>query len=100
MLDKVIVNKYELKRYTTIQQLEPYCNSDYAAIITYGKYVFFTDMNLRKKYIAAVYEFFTDWREDYSPIKITATADKIFKDNGHAIEWCFKQVKTPANKSR
>ncbi|MCD7785752.1 MAG: hypothetical protein LUH18_09335 [Oscillospiraceae bacterium] len=92
-MEIIKVNEYTLEVDTTIEELELDCNPNYAAIITYGKYVFFTDINCKGQYIAVVYEFLTPNRDLIDPIRIKTAAEATFPDSGHAIEWCFQSVK-------
>lgn len=91
--DTTKINDYRLRNTTIIEQLTLDSNPGYAAILVYGRYILFTDLNWKGKFIAAIYEFSTDKNDMDDPIRLKETAKEVFDDSGHAAEWCFNKIK-------
>jgi len=84
--------------FTTIEKLQLKVSASYGAVIQYGDKVFVTDIHWKGGFTAAIYEFI-ETPEDAGVSKIECRLDLLeqaketFKDNGHALAWCFAQVK-------
>ena len=84
--------------FTTIEKLQLAVSATYGAVIQYGDKVFVTDINWRGGFNAEIFEFI-EFPEDTGLGEIECrlapweAAEETFKDNGHALEWCFSRVK-------
>ena len=84
--------------FTTIEKLQLKVSASYGAVIQYGNKVFVTDIHWKGGFTAAIYEFI-ETPEDAGVSEIECRldlleqAEETFKDNGHALAWCFAQVK-------
>lgn len=84
--------------FTTIEKLQLDVSGSYGAVIQYGDKVFVTDIAWQGGYTAEIYEFIEfpeDTRLGDIECRLTpwAKAEETFKDNGHALQWCFSQIK-------
>lgn len=84
--------------FTTIEKLQMQVSSSYGAVIQYGDKVFVTDINWEGGFTAEIFEFI-EFPEDTGLSEIECrlspweTAADTFKDSGHALKWCFEQIK-------
>jgi len=84
--------------FTTIEKLQSKVSASYGAVIQYGDKVFVTDIHWKGGFVAEIYEFI-EFPEDTGlgdiECRLTpwAVSEQTFKDNGHAIAWCYEQVK-------
>ena len=84
--------------FTTIEKLALGISPSYDALVRYGGKVCVAKLHYRGTYQAEIYEFI-EFPEDTGMGEIEcrlspwATAEETFKDNGHALKWCFEQVK-------
>lgn len=84
-------------RHTTIENLQTAVSASYGAVIQYGDKVFVTDIHWKSGFTAKIYEF-VESPEDtgFSAIECRlspwAEAKETFRDNGHALAWCFAKV--------
>ena len=67
------------------------------AVVKYGQQVFVTDIHWRGHYTAKIYEFVetpeeTELGDIECRLSLINEAEERFKDNGHALEWCLKQI--------
>lgn len=86
----------EMKVFTTMEKLSLAVSPSYGAVLKYGDKVFVTDCGHPNGFTAEIYEFVDDPEEtglDAYECRLSRikTAEQLFKDNGHAIEWCLKQ---------
>lgn len=84
--------------FTTIEKLQGRVTRSYGAVIKFGDKVFVTDTYYKGGFTAEIYEFIeTPEETGLGDIECRLTkwaeADKTFTDNGHALNWCFEQVK-------
>ena len=84
--------------FTTIEKLQLAVSASYGAVIQYGDKVFVTDCHWKGGFTAKIYEFIdSPEHTGLSAIECRLSplteAEKTFKDNGHALAWCFEQVK-------
>jgi len=87
-----------MDRFTTIEKLQCQVSGTYGAVIKFGDKVFVTDAHWKGGSTAAIYEFIeTPEETGLGDIECRLTpwakADTIFADNGHALEWCFTQIR-------
>lgn len=83
-------------QHTTMEKLQLKVSTR-GAVIRYGDKVFVTDYTYYG-YTAEVYEFVelpedTDLGDIECRLSPFAVAKEKFTDGGHALEWCFKQIK-------
>lgn len=84
--------------FTTIEKLQSKVSASYGAVIQYGDKVFVADIHWKGGFVAEIYEFI-EFPEDTGlgdiECRLTpwAVSEQTFKDNGHAIAWCYEQVK-------
>ena len=84
--------------FTTIEKLQLAVSASYGAVVQYGDKVFVTDICWKGGFAAEIYEFI-EFPEDTGLGDIEcrlvpwAEAEETFKDNGHALKWCFEQIK-------
>ena len=73
-------------------------SASYGAVVQYGDKVLVTDISWKGGFTAEIYEFI-EFPEDTGLGDIEcrlvpwAEAEETFKDNGHALKWCFEQIK-------
>ena len=84
--------------FTTIEKLQMQVSRSYGAVITFGDKVFVTDISYKGGFSAEIYEFVETPEETGlgdCECRLTkwTTAKETFKDNGHALEWCFAQTR-------
>ena len=84
--------------FTNIEHLQLSVSATYGAVIQYGDKVFVTDITWRGGFTAMIFEFVeTPEETGLSAIECRlspwAEAKETFKDSGHALAWCFEQVK-------
>ena len=84
--------------FTTIEHLQLAVSATYGAVIKYDDKVFVTDITWRGGFTAMVFEFIeTSEETGLGDIECRlapwAEAKETFKDNGHALKWCFEQIK-------
>ena len=83
--------------FTTMEKLQTNVSCTYGAVIKYGDKVCVTDLNWKGGFIAEIYEFI-EFPEDTGLGDIEcrlvpwAVSEDTFKDNGHALAWCFAQI--------
>ena len=83
--------------FTTLEKLQ--CDgTGYCAVVKFGDKVFFTDICWKGGFIAEIYEFVetpeeTGLGDIECRLSTWATAEETFEDNGHALAWCFEQIK-------
>ena len=80
--------------FTTIEKLQMQVSASYGAVIQYGDKVFVTDITWKGGFTAEIYEFPEDTGLGEIECRLSpyAEAEETFKDNGHALAWCFQQV--------
>ena len=84
--------------FTTIEKLQLNISASYGAVVQYGDKVLVTDISWKGGFTAEIYEFI-EFPEDTGLGDIEcrlvpwAEAEETFKDNGHALKWCFEQIK-------
>ena len=84
--------------FTTIEKLQLAVSASYGAVVQYGDKVFVTDICWKGGFTAEIYEFI-EFPEDTGlgdfecRLVPWAEAEETFKDNGHALKWCFEQIK-------
>lgn len=87
-----LAREYRMPTQTTPEDLE----TRWRKVLTFGYrvllvgYYYHPDGNF---YFAAVYEFLDDDHTCEGFIGLRAVSQERFKDDGHAIEWAFKQNK-------
>ena len=84
--------------FTTIERLQMKVSASYGAVLTFGDKVFVTDHHWKGGFTAEIFEFVetpeeTGFGEIECRLSPWATAEETFKDNGHALKWCFEQIK-------
>ena len=84
--------------FTTMEHLTERVSATYGAVLKFGNRVFVTDTHWKGGFTAAIYEFVeTPEETGLGDIECRLTkwaeANKTFTDNGHALNWCFEQVK-------
>ena len=84
--------------FTTIEKLQLEVSASYGAVIQYDDKVFVTDISWKGGFTARIFEFVeTPGETGFGTIECRlapwAEAKESFKDNGHALAWCFAQVK-------
>lgn len=83
-------------KFTTMEKLQLEVSSN-GAVVRYGDKVFVTNLTYYG-YTAEIYEF-VEFPEDTGlgdiECRLTpwAKAEEKFTDGGHALEWCFKQLR-------
>ena len=83
--------------FTTIEKLQLQVSASYGAVIQYGDKVFVTDISWKGGYEAEIYEFIEFPKDTgLGDIECRLTpwmvSQETFKDNGHALKWCFEQL--------
>ena len=82
--------------FTTIEKLQRKVSASYGVVLQYGDKVFVADIVYSGGFKAEIYEFVED-PEDTGldacecRLNLYSKADRLFEDNGHAIEWCIQQ---------
>ena len=84
--------------FTTIEILQSRVSASYGVVIQFNDKVFVSDLTFRGGYRADIYEFIETPEEtglDDVECRLSpwAKSKKTFEDNGHAIKWCFEQVR-------
>jgi hypothetical protein len=84
--------------FTTIEHLQLAVSATYGAVIKYEDKVFVTDITWRGGFTAMIFEFIetpeeTELGDIECRLAPWAEANETFKDNGHALKWCFEQIK-------
>lgn len=84
--------------FTTMEKLTNKVTCSYGSVMQFGDYVFVTDIHWQGGFVAEIYEFVDDPKEqEFGVIEcrlsLIKTAKQHFEDGGHAIEWCLAQVK-------
>ena len=84
--------------FTTIEMLQLAVSTTYGAVIQYGDKVFVTDITWKGGFTAMIFEFVETPEETglgaiECRLSLLAEANEAFQDNGHALAWCFAQVK-------
>jgi len=84
--------------FTTIEKLQCKVSASYGAVIQYGDKVFVTDFFWKGGFTAEIYEFIespedTGLGDIECRLTLLEKSKETFKDNGHAIAWCYEQVK-------
>ena len=87
-----------MDRFTTMERLSMETNPTYGAVIKYGDRVFHTDLTWKGGFSASIYEFIDDPEEtglDAIECRLAPweKATETFQDGGHAVAWCFGQLK-------
>ena len=85
------------KEITTIEKLQGEVSCSYGVVVQYGSWVFVADLCYKGGFVAAVYEFVDTEADGFSAIEcrlqlVKSETECMFTDNGHAIEWCMKEV--------
>ena len=85
------------KKITTIEKLQGDVSCSYGVVMKYDEWVFVADTHYLGGDVAAVYEFVDTEADGFSAIECRLQLVKYetsnqFIDNGHAIEWCMKEV--------
>lgn len=93
---EIIEPEIEFKEFTTMEKLTLAVSPSYGAVLKYGDEVFVTDYAHPGGFSAEIYEFVDNPEETgldayECRISLIKKAEQLFKDNGHAIEWCLKQ---------
>lgn len=84
--------------FTTIEKLQMSVSASYGVVIHYGDKVLVSDITLKGGFTAEIYEFI-EFPEDTGlgdiECRLTpwAESEETFKDNGHAIAWCYEQLR-------
>ncbi len=84
--------------FTTIEKLQGKVTRSYGAVIQFGDKVFVTDIFYKGGFTAEIYEFVeTPDESGLCDIECRLAkwgeADRTFKDNGSALEWCFAEIR-------
>jgi len=82
---------------TTIEKLQGEVSCSYGVVVQYGGWVFVADLSYKGGFVAAVYEFVDTEADGFSAIEcrlqlVKSETECMFTDDGHAIEWCMKEV--------
>ena len=86
---KTTTNTYRLPQTTTLEQLE----MNGIRILNFGDQVLLAGHYFSKGrdyWYGAAYTFTTKDHTCEGEIRLTAVSDKLFEDDGHAIEWAMK----------
>ena len=84
--------------FTTIEKLQMKVSATYGAVLQYGDKVLVTDIHWKGGFTAEIYEFVDDPEEtglDAIECRLApwVKAPETFQDGGHAVAWCFGQLK-------
>ena len=84
--------------FTTIEKLQMKVSATYGAVLQYGDKVLVTDIHWKGGFTAEIYEFVDDPEEtglDAIECRLAPweKATETFLDGGHAVAWCFEQLK-------
>ena len=84
--------------FTTIEKLHMKVSATYGAVLQYGDKVLVTDIHWKGGFTAEIYEFIDDPEEtglDTIECRLATwkKATETFQDGGHALAWCFGQLK-------
>ena len=84
--------------FTTIEKLQMKVSATYGAVLQYGDKVLVTDIHWKGGFTAEIYEFVDDPEEtglDAIECRLAPLekATETFQDGGHAVAWCFGQLK-------
>ena len=84
--------------FTTIEKLQMKVSATYGAVLQYGDKVLVTDIHWKGGFTAEIYEFVEDPEEtglDAIECRLAPweKAAETFLDGGHAVAWCFGQLK-------
>lgn len=87
-----------MEKYMTIEKLQSAVSECYGAVVQYGDKVFVVDLGEHGDFTAEIYEFI-EFPENTGlgyiecSLILWEVTDETFMDNGHAMQWCFDQVK-------
>ena len=84
--------------FTTIEKLQMKVSATYGAVLQYGDKVLVTDIHWKGGFTVEIYEFVDDPEEtglDAIECRLAPweKATETFQDGGHAVAWCFGQLK-------
>ena len=87
-----------MEKYMTIEKLRSVVSECYGAVVQYGDKVFVVDLDEHGSFTAEIYEFIeflenTGLGDIECSLVLWEVTDEAFRDNGHAMQWCFDQVK-------
>ena len=87
-----------MEKYMTIEKLRSAVSECYGAVVQYGDKVFVVDLGEHGGFTAEIYDFIefpenTGLGDIECSLMLWEVTDETFRDNGHAMQWCFDQIK-------